>query len=352
MPTKDAPLVQVGIAGLGRAGWSHHVLTLEQMPAEYSVVAVCDSDPERLQEARSRLECQTYTDYLTMLADDEVQLVVIALPSHLHADLAIQAMKSGKDVIIEKPFATNLRDADRMIEVATATGRVLTGSQNLRYTPDFLKVREVIASGKLGRIIMIRMAWHWFRRRWDWQTLKEFGGGSLNNDGSHVVDQALLLFGDAEPQVFCHMEATPLSLGDAEDHVKIILQGAGAPMIDMEFSNAVAYPLEKWSIMGTQGGLTGSFSELRWKYIDPAALEPRQLSRQPTPGRSYNREQLTWQEESCTFADEHHNDSNKRLYHDLYRTLRENAPLAVTAASIRRQIAVLEQCRALSDLYQ
>jgi hypothetical protein len=61
---------------------------------------------------------------------------------------------------------------------------------------------------------------------------------------------------------------------------------------------------------------------------------------------------LTWQEESCTFADEHHNDSNKRLYHDLYRTLRENAPLAVTAASIRRQIAVLEQCRALSDLYQ
>ena len=232
------------------------------------------------------------------------------------------------------------------------TGRILTGSQNLRYTADFLKIREVIASGKLGRIILIRIAWHWFRRRWDWQTLKEFGGGSLNNDGSHVIDQALLLFGDAEPQIFCHMEATPLSMGDAEDHVKIIMQAAGAPMMDMEFSNAWAYPQETWSVVGTQGGLSGSHSQLRWKFVDPAALEPRQVSRQPTPDRSYNREVLPWQEESCEFPDEAYTDSNKRLYQDLYRTLRQNAPLAVTAESIRRQIAVLEQCRAQSDLYR
>src|SRR5262249_10213901 len=141
-------------------------------------------------------------------------------------------------------------------------------------------------------------------------------------------------------------------LGDAEDHVKIILQAPSSPLVDMEFSNAVAFPLEKWAVMGTQGGLTGSFSELHWKYIDPDHLEPRQLSRQPTPGRSYNREQLPWQEESASFPHEHHNDSNKRLYHDLYCTLRERALLAVTAASIRRQIAVLEECRAQSALYR
>jgi scyllo-inositol 2-dehydrogenase (NADP+) len=351
MTTDHAAVVQVGVAGLGRAGWNLHALTLEALPAEYRVVAVCDFNPGRLEEARSRLGCQTYTDFGAMLADEAVQLVVIAMPSHLHADLAIQAMQAGKDVLIEKPFATDLNDVDRMINVAESTGRVLTGSQNLRYTPDFLKIREVIASGKLGRIIQIRIAWHWFRRRWDWQTLKEFGGGSLNNDGSHVIDQALLLFGDAEPTVYCHMEATPLSMGDAEDHVKIIMQAAGAPMIDLEFSNAWAYPQETWSVAGTQGGLAGSHSQLRWKYVDPALLEPRQVSRQPTPDRSYNRETLPWQEESCTFPDETYTDSNKRLYHDLYRTLRENVPLAVTAASIRRQIAVLEQCRAQSDLY-
>jgi len=118
----DTSVVQVGIAGLGRAGWSHHLLTLEEMPAEYKVVAACDAQPERLQEAHSRLGCTPYTDYAALLADEAVQLVIIALPSHLHADLAIRAMHAGKDVIIEKPFATSLKDVDRMIEAANATG--------------------------------------------------------------------------------------------------------------------------------------------------------------------------------------------------------------------------------------
>ena len=297
---------------------------------------------------QQRLGCQPYTDYAELLADDAVELVVVATPSHLHADYAIQAMRAGKHVIIEKPFATTLDDAERMIQVANETGQILTGSQNLRYTADFLKVREVIESGKLGRILEIRLAWHWFRRRWDWQTLKEFGGGSLNNDGSHVIDQALLLMGDGEPKVFCHMEATPLSFGDAEDYVKIILQAPAAPLIDVEFSNACAFPQETWQIMGTQGGLTGTHSTMQWRYLDTALLEPRTVSREPTPDRSYNKETLPWIEESCTFQTESYTASNKRLYLDLYATLRHSAPLPITAESIRRQLSVIEACRAVS----
>ena len=340
--------VRVGIAGLGRSGWGMHANTLNALNSKYKVAAVADPLEERLQEAKDRFGCQTYMAVSDMVKDDTVELVVVAMPSHLHADIAIEAMRAGKHVIVEKPFADNLDGSDRMIAVAKETGQLLTGSQDLRFEADFLKIREVIESGKLGRIIQIRIAWHWFRRRWDWQTLKQFGGGSLNNDGSHVVDQALLLFGDAEPEVFCHMERTPLTFGDAEDHVKIILRAPGAPLIDMEFSNAVAYPQDKWLIMGTLGGLKGSDGSYRWKYIDPDLLPAREVSDRPTADRSYNREELPWAEESCTFTNEGWLSKNERLYNSLYATLREDAPLAVTPTSIRRQLAVLERCRELS----
>jgi predicted dehydrogenase len=70
-------------------------------------------------------------------------------------------------------------------------GRVLAPFQNRRYEPHFNKVKEIVASGKLGQIVQIRMAWHSFGRRWDWQTLREFGGGQLANNGPHLLDQAL-----------------------------------------------------------------------------------------------------------------------------------------------------------------
>lgn len=347
---KATRAIGVGIAGLGRSGWGIHVPSLEALPAQYRIVAVHDPKAERVAEAEARLGCRGYDDLSALLQDDAVELAVIAIPSHLHADAAVEALRAGKHVLVEKPFAADLADADRMIAAARETDRVLTGSQNYRYMADFLTIREVIASGKLGRILQVRVAWHWFRRRWDWQTMKAYGGGSLNNDGSHVVDQALLLLGDGQPEIFCHMERSGLSSGDAEDHVKVLLQARDAPLIDMEFSNACAYAQDMWLVMGTNGTLTGSHAGLRWKYIDPRLLPARPVSHDPTPDRSYNREELPWVEEIIDLSKERHIDSNKRLYLDLYATVREHQPLAITAESIRRQLAVLQRCRELSPV--
>ena len=130
------------------------------------------------------------------------------------------------------------------------------------YDPDFIQIRKVIASGKLGRIVMIKQTWHSFGRRWDWQTLRKFGGGTLNNTAPHAIDQLLQLFGKKEAQVFCHLERT-LTLGDADDHVKIILKAKGQPMIDLELTSACAYPQEHWLVMGTQMSLNGNTLTLK-----------------------------------------------------------------------------------------
>jgi scyllo-inositol 2-dehydrogenase (NADP+) len=335
-------VIRVGIAGQGRSGWDIHARMLEGLGDMYRVVAVADADENRQEEAADRFGCRTYDTLTAMLGDGEVELVVNSLPSYLHPSGTIEALRAGRHVVCEKPMAVRVADADRMIAAAREAGRVLTIFQQRRYAPDFVKVREVIASGVLGRIVTIHLAWQSFGRRWDWQTLYRYDGGSLNNTGPHMLDWALQLFGPGKPEVFCHLERA-LTLGDADDHVKVILRGEGAPVLDLEITSACAYPQEPWLVMGTQGTLAGTTRELRWKYIDPAQLVPREVDVRPTPDRSYNREDYAWVEETWS-ASEYEGPGYAGFYLDLYRTLREGAPLAVVPEDIRRQVEVLEAC--------
>ncbi len=341
--------VKVGIAGLGRSGWNIHARILRNVKDLFQVAAVFDADPKRMEEATKDFGCRTYTDFKTMLTDKDVELIIVAMPSHLHAPCTIQALEAGKAVVCEKPMATCVSDADKMIAAARETGKFLTIFQNYRYQAHYLKLREVIASGKLGRIVLIKITVHGFSRRWDWQTLREFGGGSLNNTGPHFMDMALQLMGDKDPKVFCHLERTQ-TLGDADDHVKVILQAKDSPMVDLEISSTCAYPQEMWLVMGTTGGLAGKPNALRWKHFDPAALPPRSVDRKPTPDRSYNTEQIAWLPEETWDPSKWAGPGETQFYKDVYASLREGKPVAITPESVRRQIAVLEECHRQAGL--
>jgi len=348
--------VRVGIIGLGRSGWSIHALGLKQMPERYQIVAVADLIAERRAEAQQTFGCRAYAGYGELLADRDVELVIVAPPSYLHAVYTIAALQAGKAVVCEKPMAQNLADADSMLAAARRTGSLLTMFQNRRYEASYLKVREIIASGVLGRIFQIKLTVHSFGRRWDWQTVRAFAGGQLRNNGVHYLDQSLQLMdlasdsGPVEPAVF-YRAVNALALGDAEDSFKILLTAPGAPLVDLELVSACAYAQEPWLVMGTQGTLAGSYDALRWKYVRPEELSPRQLDTQSTPDRSYNRDDLSLHEESWAAAppDEKTPASfiamTLAYYRDLYRTLREGAPLAVPPEGVRRVMQVVEQCK-------
>jgi predicted dehydrogenase len=335
--------IAVGIAGLGRSGWNIHVPLLAELPGRYTVAAVFDRNAARRREAVQRLGCRDCASYASLLADPRVELVVVAMPSHLHAAYSIAAMKAGRHVVCEKPMATSLRDADRMIACARSARRVLAVFQNRRYDRDFAEVRRVIRSGALGRIVHARITQHGFGRRWDWQTLKKYGGGTLNNAGPHLLDHALELFGPATPRVFCVRDRV-LTLGDADDHVKVVLAAAGAPTVEVEITSACAYPQEHWLVMGSRGTLAGSPTELRWKYFDPKRLSKRVLDEQPTPDRSYNTDSIQFTEKTWRRGDSR-DPGRAGFYGDLYDTLRRRKPLVVTPESVRRQMWVLDQCR-------
>lgn len=341
--------IKVGIAGLGRSGWAIHADALAELPELFTIVAVCDPNPERQNEARARFGCRAYATYSELVQDDEIELMVVATPSQYHASHTIAALQAGQHVLLEKPMAANLAEIDEMIAVANTTGKILTVNQNYRYAADFLKLREILNSGVLGQILQMRIAVHQFRRRWDWQTLKAYNGGILNNHGAHVVDWAMLLLDDPEPEIFCQMEATPLYAGDADSHVKIILKPQQGPLVDIELTHACAYPQENWLIMATQGSLTSDRNTIHWKYFDPHEAPPLALDTNPTPDRSYNMEELPWREERYDVPRDFLGEV-RHLFRDLYTTIRQDAPLVITPESVRRQMAILARCRELSPV--
>lgn len=375
MSTTPKP-IPVGILGLGRSGWGIHAKAIAAMNADpatagrYTIAAAFDTDTPRLTQSAAELACRAHASVDSLLRDPAIELVVVATPNRFHFPHALAALQAGKHVLCEKPFTTSTAEVDQLIAAATKNGLTLQPFQQRRYEPDFLKIRALISSGILGDIVFIRTCWHSFKRRWDWQTISSLSAGELLNNGPHPIDHALWLFDGTDgsdpalplPHIWCQRRRT-LCTGDAEDHVKILLSGHGRPNIDIEISSAVAYGQDRWIICGTRGGLKGNADALEWKHVDFSALPPRPLPpatdfEQSTPDRSYNGEQLPWISDSWKLSGSAGGGAGAPpaiqpvldLYSSLHATLRLGKPQEITPQSVRRRVAVIEQCIKLAPV--
>lgn len=344
--------IRVAIIGQGRSGRNIHAHSLGGMKEKFEIVAVSDELEERLERARRELGCEAYADYRELKTRKDIDLVVNASPSHLHVPITREFLEAGFNVLCEKPLARTAAEVDMLIGAAARSGKLLAVYQQSRYAPAFLKVREIIDSGAIGRVVQVSIAYNNFARRWDWQTLRANGGGNLLNTGPHPVDQALQLFGtDVMPSVTCIMNRVNTA-GDAEDYVKLLLHGPGRPVVDVEISSCCAYSGFTYNIQGSCGGITGSTSHLDWKYFKPEEAGPLVLQVAPLKNEQgepvYGREQLTWYEESWDIPEE----QVKELFHTmavsfysmLHRHMTEGGALEVTPQQVRQQIAVMEEC--------
>ena len=146
----------------------------------------------------------------------------------------------------------------------------------------------------MGEIQLICLARHDSKRCWDWQTLQEFGGGDLSNTGPHILDHAMQLFGESEPEVTVDMRNV-LSSGDAEDHVKIVLRAPGAPLVEIELTSIRAFSQDRYLVMGDACGLRGTTTHLDWKWVDGSAHPRREVDKEPPQGHGNYGEKLEWQ---------------------------------------------------------
>ncbi|MHB1295508.1 MAG: Gfo/Idh/MocA family protein [Anaerolineae bacterium] len=346
--------LRVGILGQGRSGRDIHAQYLIKDP-RYQIVAVADVLVDRAARAVQEYRCAATQDYRQVLARKDLDFVINALPSYLHAPVTREALEAGQNVLCEKPAARYASEVDDLMTVAERTGRRLTYFQQSRFSPAFRQVQQVMASGVLGRLVMIKMRWNGYGRRWDWQTLQEMNGGSLLNTGPHPVDQALrFLDYDGMPEVWCRMDRVN-SYGDAEDHVKLLLSAPERPVIDLEISSCAAYASYAYEIYGSCGGLAGSMSHLDWKWFDPAQAPEQHLIREPLPGPSYCREDLPWQSARWDVPEAEQDlfgTAVKAFYDRLYAVFTAGATLEVTLPQVRQQIAVMEECHRQNPLSQ
>jgi predicted dehydrogenase len=328
------------------------------MPDRFKVVAVTDPIEERRRQATDELGSTAYETFDAMLADPQVEMVVVASPNPFHCKQAIAALNAGKHVLCEKPFGLTVADVDAMIAASERAGRMLQPFQQRRFEPDFRKVKEICDSGLIGTIQFVRICWHGFKRRWDWQTLTSMAGGALNNNGPHPIDHALELFGNAEPEVWCDMRRV-LCSGDAEDHLKIILRAPGCPTVEIELMDDMVFGQDRWLVCGSSGGLRGHAGALEWKWVDWSTMPPRTPDPKPTPDRSYNSEKLQWNTDQWKpdIAPDAGSGAAPApqpvldMYQTIWETIRLGRPQVITPRQVRTRLVVLEKARNASGYY-
>src|SRR5271163_466890 len=198
------PLSTVRFGFIGAGAIAHHAADAVMRHPKAKLVAVQDLHLERLKTLQKKHSLEFAHDKVEdLLANKSVDAVYIAVPNKFHIPLTIQALKAGKHVILEKPFAMNAKEAAEAIATAKAAGLVLNVGMNQRFSADSQKIKQLIDDGVLGEIYHAKAIW---RRRsgipkiGTWFCHKEFaGGGSLYDIGVHMLDLCLWTINNFEP---------------------------------------------------------------------------------------------------------------------------------------------------------
>lgn len=188
-------LIRTGIASYGMSGRVFHAPLLHVHPGfEIRYILERNSNHSVVRYPYVRI-VRTYEE---MLADRDIDLIIVNTPDHLHADMAGMALEAGKHVVVEKPFTLTVGEADKLIRKASDMQLMLSVFHNRRWDGDFLTVQKIIEGNALGRLVEFEAHFDRFRNYIQADTWKESaasGTGTLFNLGSHLIDQALVLFG-------------------------------------------------------------------------------------------------------------------------------------------------------------
>lgn len=285
---ETADKLGVGVIGLGNSGWHYHAADSVANSEACRVTAVCARDPERAAAAGSTFGARAYTQWSQLLADPEVDIVVVALPHNLHLSATIEALDAGKQVIVEKPMAMTTGEADAMIVAAERAGRMLTVFQQRRWEADCSAIVDAIRSGVIGDVWRVEVCRshrgkyavagadspHTGDTALEWPQWRAYGGGVGLLIAPHLVDHVLTAVGLPVRTVSGRRH---IHDGDEVEHY---LQ------VDVEFDGGVQGRVEafrefgsapRWSVYGTAGTIVsrdGSEVVIRGRDAEPRTVGP------------------------------------------------------------------------------
>lgn len=199
--------VKVGIIG-SQFEADIHACAFKIAPEEAEVVAVASPTPGNAAALAKKYNIpRVFTDYRTMLAERDIEMVTIAAPNHLHAEMTAACAKAGKHIVCEKPLATTIEEGERMIAAARQHGVLLMYAEELFFTPKYVKAKEMADAGAFGKVHLVKQSEKHFgpHSAWFWDVSKS-GGGAFMDLGCHGIAFCYWFLGrPAIKSVYCQM---------------------------------------------------------------------------------------------------------------------------------------------------
>lgn len=334
--------VNVGLVGFGAAGRVFHEPVITSIPG-LNLTKIYQSSSANLEILKTKYPENMITSNVEdILFDEDIELVVLAVPNTAHYELARKALENGKNVVVEKPFTVTSEEADKLIYLAKEKNKLLTVHHNRRWDSDFKTVEKIIRENLLGDLVEYEVHYDRFRNYFKenaWRENDIPGSGILYDLGSHLIDQAQFLFG-TPIEVFADLRIQRKG-GKTIDNFEVILDYPEVK-VTLKAGMLVREPGPHFSLMGTRGtfvkyGMDVQEEALK-KGIKPKNMENWGIEPEDIWGNintEVNGVHIIGKVESET-------GDYREFYKNIYKAILGEEGLKVTAEQARDTIKIIE----------
>ena len=330
--------INTALCSFGMSGWVFHAPFINVNPG-FNLYAVWERTKNLAQEKYPGVK--TYRTLEDMLADDSVELVVVNTPNYTHYEYTKKALEAGKHVVVEKPFTITVEEGEELITLAKKQNKKLSVFQNRRYDSDYKTIKKVMNAKMLGDLVEVEMHFDRYSTALSPKVHKEIPGpgtGSVYDLGSHLIDQALQLFGMPK-KLFADIQIMrPVSKVD--DYFELLLY-YDKMRVRVKSSYVVREPLPGYVFHGLQGSFIKPKTNIQEEMLQAGKVPgTADWGTEPESERGLLHTEIDGKEIREYISSEQGNYGD--YYQGIYEAIRNGKPLPVTAEEGLSVIKIIE----------
>lgn len=339
------PAVNVGLIGYGMAGQVFHAPIITSVPG-LKLTKIRVTNPDHRQLATTRYpEAELVSDSGQIFADETIDLVVIATPNDLHYALAEEALRAGKHVVVDKPFTIDVKEADKLIQLAQKQDRLLSVHHNRRWDSNAKTLRKIIQDQLLGRLVELEIHFDRYRpakKPGAWREENTPGSGILYDLGAHLLDEAQCLFG--LPQAITADERIQRTDSQTIDNFTIVLDYPQLK-VTLKAGMLVREPGPVYVALGEQGTYVKYGMDVQEAALKAGSSPVNTPNWGKEPAANWGKINTEYQGQHLVGNLESEPGDYREYYVNVYQAITEGAALAVTAQQARNTIRLIELAR-------
>ncbi len=330
--------INTALCSFGMSGWVFHAPFLAINPG-FNLYAAWERSKNLAQEKYPNIK--TYRRLEDMLADDAIELVVVNTPNYTHYEYTKKALEAGKHVVVEKPFTVTVSEGNELIEIAKKQNKKLSVYQNRRYDSDYKTIKKILSQNILGQLIEVEMHFDRYKEDLSPKLHKEIpgpGAGSLYDLGSHLIDQALQLFGIPQ-KLFADVKAMrPISKVD--DYFELLFYYE-TKRVRIKSSYVVREALPGYVFHGLKGSFIKQKTNVQEEMLQEGKI-PNSINWGAEPESERGLLHAEKNGEEVREYIESEKGNYNEYYDGIYEAIRKNKPLPVTAEDGVKVIKIIE----------